>query len=494
MPNGEIEPKCPLCFKTLDERERLVRFCLNEHPGNRPPRYSDPFQCTLGNLRTEIFCHRRECAGAAGVHAGTLLLHWGCEMRNPFWKPQDPAYPDFADRVVVKPEDLNVVTPASAVSVSHWEIDALRQAADVEHLSSYPEMWFPCVLLRATYVRPRGHPAGVFIKLCGARDVGKTILATMALYRGNYPAGTQLGHYLYHPPEGGGQPARRFVEALAPLYVLTRDIPHAGDLAFPTGLARLNLKVLFLGDDLGAAVAAATARPSSPADLIKTVWREWVGGLKSTRQVIEDAANAPPPFTIAFYDTAGEESQEDRAALQRLDQQADVVAVLINALDLARFQRFRARERPARGQNSVPVAVNQLPAVTNPAARRCLVVTHLDEIRDDDAQRRIASVAGGGNGQPAGERELLTEWLTHTVLTTRDQQEEDQLRGLITNPNREQVHRVFFIWTEDLGRQDKLPRTQGLLKFIRWCREGAPREAVPEAQAGVGVRARRAGA
>jgi hypothetical protein len=77
---------------------------------------------------------------------------------------------------------------------------------------------------------------------------------------------------------------------------------------------------------------------------------------------------------------------------------------------------------------------------------------------------------------PAGERELVCEWLEKGIGHNRSTKAtlEQQLLGILTDQTK--VDRVFFVWTENLSDPNQLPTTKGLVKFVSWCREGAQME------------------
>ncbi len=508
MPLDELlrdsQPKCPLCLRVLDRTQHLLRFCPKH------PKDTETFVCSMEHLVVEspdckILCPKPECRDARLIRDGVFLLHVSCEAHNPFWKadrggvviPEEPFFNDELEGRVVRR------------TVTHWELGLLRRVLEVEAHKGRAEMWFPQTLLRATYERPRGKRTGSFIKLCGARSVGKTILAYMALYSRNLDPGQYIEHFIYLPPrEAAEQPEKEFLQALYPMDVLAKARPSASDLVLPTAPTRLNMKAVFVANGSSGEAARprqAATRPQGFLGVCRQLFSKFTEEITHevsstdtpSRFSLRRHVIARTPYTLAFYDSAGEEAErEDAVRLAELDRHADVVAALLNAQDLVCFRKQPAAPQPPNYQNSIPIAYQRLhpgqfggrPVI------RCLIVTHLDEVDDADLKRKAAAIVRSSSSQPAGERELLVEWLAAETGDDQDAdvQAEQGLLELVGNPAI--VHRVFFVWTENLKSGKALPKCRGLGRLVAWCREGAPREGAGQSPPPNGVWAGRASA
>jgi hypothetical protein len=460
-----------LCLAVLGSNDYLLRFCPLHDDQDDQQLFTAQIRCT-GDWQQALRCPTPSHHAATSIAADTFVAHVRCSAWNPFVIKQDgnPAAEGIRIDKDVIDKDGHLVT--------HWQLGTLKQGA--QYFPNHHEMWFPRVLLGATYRRSGPRPAATFVKLCGNKRAGKTILANMALYTGNY---SELGeklryvydnHYIYLPPVFTQTiPSDLFLQAVYPLDRMENYGDQPAVLPLATADTPFNLKVVFLrrqkestSDDepqvdgagdrnaleiFGGEVLSHFPRPASIPNL-------------------DDA----DMFTVVFFDTAGETSV--RADLSRntwLDQHADVIAVLVDAKHFRRFRADAPAERPeSEASSSIPVACKALTKIVNSNARVCLVVTKTDDISDENVKKEILSVQQAAGPRTKDERRLLTEILQGD----RDgdgHQHERTLLNLVQNPKR--VHRVFFVSTENLGKPGKLPRTDGLLGFMRWCVDGAPK-------------------
>jgi hypothetical protein len=464
------QPKCPLCFKLLDKNDCFLRFCPQHDDVADPDIVCARFDFTEKDLQNHLHCaeHRPQLR----IQSSVFLLHQGCKALNPFANPE---WKDGADQLSVADDVFFRDSEGRDHKVTHWLIETLRKGA--RYYPEQHEMWFPQIMLSAMYERQNGKPAALFVKLCGSHGVGKTILATMAMYERNYTGAVDyLGydyeeHFVYLPPASPTIPAEQFLRAVYPLAQLQNARIVPGGLVTPTRQTRLNLKVVFL----------SKAKVPPPAPKSGTTGNGGGGVVGAIRRGFR-----PPPipsfirradeplFTIVFYDTAGEEAERaDGGRIKWLDQHADVVTALLDANDLVRFRKT-SWTQPADYQNSVPIACNNLLHVINPEAKHCLVVTKIDTIPDGGVKEQIAKILDDPHAQPGAERALLRDILAvEPGANSADRMAERDLSSLVSDYNK--LHRVFFLWTDNLGT-NLLPETRGLLKFMKWCREDAPKE------------------
>jgi len=181
--------------------------------------------------------------------------------------------------------------------------------------------------------------------------------------------------------------------------------------------------------------------------------------------VINTAQAHRKPYVAAviFYDFAGEESE---AAINYLthaqhNQFADVIAVAIDATDI---DCFRIQAPPPK-PNSLKAAVRQLQSVqAGPRTRVCLIVTHMDSIRDRAADSS-PTVPKEWPKNPEEARRLLCDWLnTSSSGSTPD-------RALASELTARRVP-SFLLWVENLSGAENIARARGLVNWLNWCFEG----------------------
>jgi hypothetical protein len=491
---GDVPTKrCPLCFKVLDEHERLIRLCPSD-PRMHGGSLLEEFECTPGNLREKIHCWRPECREKIGLPEGVFLLHVGCVARHPFWRREWDAA--GGGEIEIPTEEQGVFAAmgdGTSRRVGHWEIGMLREAARIPGLAARSEMWFPNLLLRAGFECVAGRRLGTLVKLSGSKSVGKTILATMALLPYNLGGRRCLGHFVYLRPRlvGGEQPEEPFLQALSPLERLTVagvEPGAKGDWFPPSTPADLNLKALFLERDpeCGSPGARSSVEKPGGTGLFGRLMRPVKEALRpAVPRVADDDGSRKAYDAVLFYDTAGEESQRGESdRIRHLDECMDVVAVLVDVTDLRTFERFKNKGERKDALNSVPVAVERLSRVANKRASRCLIVTKLDLVNDQTVADALVEATRSPGSEPAGEREFFAKWLETSSAAGGLTPYQERLAQMVRNPH--EVHRVFFIWTENAHNPEVFPKTHGMVKFIAWCRSGARPEA-PAKPSKVGV-------
>src|SRR5262249_32480172 len=148
-----------------------------------------------------------------------FLRHIGCAAKNPYWKAEGHA--------AVVPDGDTLDRDGSVFHIQHWMFGALRELSEIE--PSAQEMWFPQHMFRTmtwySLDERQGQKIGATIRLAGAKNAGKTVLATMALVPYGYlqdgPAQAfRIENFVYVSPEGIQRPEEQFLQAVLPFSML----------------------------------------------------------------------------------------------------------------------------------------------------------------------------------------------------------------------------------------------------------------------------------
>ncbi len=415
--------KCPLCFQKLDSTQQIARVCLS-HPDLKQ---TFPFDID----RKDIFCKVKTCENPRSIQTGVFLRHVGCPAKNPYWKGDSTA--------MDVPEKDTLEREGKVFHIQHWLFGVLRELAAMEPNAS--EMWFPLHMFRTvnwySLDERQGQGIGATIRLAGAKNAGKTVLATMALVPYGYaqpqPAPTfRVENYTYVSPEGIGvvqQPQEQFLQALLPFSML-RDQRNTPEWVAGTPPTRANIKAAF--------------------------FRANVEDRKWAEEVWKYVLNSKVPWhSLLFYDTAGEDNEKPA---EKHKDPVDIGAVVLDGSQL----RFLGHVTPPNAKT----ASERLDTIA--ANRKCLIVTKVDLIEDDlllPAERElIAKLRAGEAVEPEAEKKLLLRWLGDTNALPAERDLAHQLADV----------EVFLVWTEGLNDTDpgKLPQTFGLRRFVTWCLDG----------------------
>ncbi len=415
--------KCPLCFQKLDPLQQLARVCLTHK--DRAQTFSFDID------RKDIFCQVKTCENPRSIQTGVFLRHIGCPAKNPYWKSEKEG--------VVVPESDTLDREGKVFQVQHWMFGALRELAELDPKAS--EMWFPLHMFRTVNWYPlderQGQQIGATIRLAGAKNAGKTVLATMALVPYGYaqpqpvPA-FRVENFIYVSPEGIGhvqQPQEQFLQALLPFSML-RDQRNAPEWVAGTPPTRANIKAAF--------------------------FRANVEDRKWAEEIWKYVLNSKEPWhSLLFYDTAGEDNEKPA---EKHKEPVDIGAVVLDGSELGFFEHITPPNAKTASERLVTIAAN----------RKCLIVTKVDLIQHDlllpEERELIAKLRTGEPLEPGVERDVLRRWLreAHALPAERDLAE--QLADV----------EVFFIWTEGINdtAPGRLPQTYGLRRFVSWCLDG----------------------
>lgn len=414
--------KCPLCFRKLDATQQLARVCLT---------HKDRNQTFAFNIdRKDIFCPVKSCENPRSIQTGVFLRHIGCLAKNPYWKGDANA--------IAIPEADTLERDSKVFHIQHWMFGVLRELAEVEPSAS--EMWFPLNMFRTVnwYAldERQGQQTGASIRLAGAKNAGKTVLATMALVPYGYAQpqaapSFRVENFVYVSPEEAGavQPQKEFLQALLPFSML-RDQQNTPEWVSGTPPTRANVKAAF--------------------------FRANVENRKWAEEIVRYAFNAKEPWhSLLFYDTAGEDNEKPA---EKHKDPVDIGAVVLDGSQIGFFDHITPPNAKTASERLATIAAN----------RKCVIVTKLDLVKKDilwPPELELLETLKAGEAVPPGsERQLLQRWLREPSALPAERDLAEQLSGV----------EVFFIWTEGLmdTAPGVLPRTYGFRKFVSWCLDG----------------------
>jgi hypothetical protein len=423
-----VPAKCPLCFRKLDSTQRLERVCLT---------HKDRTQTFTFDIdKKDIYCPVKSCENPRSIQTGVFLRHIGCLAKNPYWKGD-------ANEIVI-PEADTLERDSKVFHIQHWMFGVLKELAEVEPIAS--EMWFPLHMFRTVNWYPlderQGQQIGATIRLAGAKNAGKTVLATMALVPYGYAQpqaapSFRVENFVYVSPEGIGavqHPQEQFLQALLPFSML-RDQQNTPEWVSGTPPTRANIKAAF--------------------------FRANVENRKWAEEIVRYAFNAKEPWhSLLFYDTAGEDNEKPA---EKHKDPLDIGAVVLDGSEIGFFDHITPPNAKTASERLATIAAN----------RKCVIVTKLDLVKTDilwPHERELLEKLKSGEAVPPGsERQLLQRWLREPNALPAERDLAEQLTGV----------EVFFIWTEGLTdtAPGVLPRTYGFRKFVSWCLDGrlAPR-------------------
>ncbi|TAK45291.1 MAG: hypothetical protein EPO27_10765 [Betaproteobacteria bacterium] len=457
--------RCPLCLIVLGEEDKLERFCP-QHPKNSAI-VSFTQSMSDGSLLCGDRCNSFEFIGGKGL----LYRHVNCEYgKNPFVVISKNAPPKLD-----VPEQFSTEDPKDkvirSVRVSHWEITALRKLQKQVGDGPAPqEMWFPSALL--LHGRRLGSPSrSVVVNFTGAKGVGKTFFALHALDQKGFSRDLRpIEDFIYcYPAEGAA------VQANASEFLRTlrlRELMRLNQL-FTTWLTpstpRRNLKAAFFPPEATPKDIQPPEAPKSEEALPKKVESTrslWAHGRDLVRELAEalrkggddDVPTAFQPHsnltklnqyrTLVLYDVAGEAAEVAHSELlEQLDTTVDVIAILLQATDLAPDAAERLSLNVAWNRLT---HVKALPRHLRP--RCCLIVTKCD-LWPTDAKldRHGFEKALSAIGKRGGLSLLCDEVMA-------------------AGKDGATIERIFFVWPQGgVNLKNPDPVIRGLDDFVQWC-------------------------
>jgi hypothetical protein len=437
--------RCPLCLKELRTGETFLRVCrAHDEPVVGLVEYRPA-------ARSPFACDAEDCPGresALPLAHGLFLLHEGCVCENPFWNAT-------ANKVDV-PEVALVDWASGTRSFEHWEVDVLRELAQVA--PDRKEMWFPAALFEALNSSGRRRRTGCLLLLHGPKSSGKTILATMAMNPGSFdhPArtlnvGFEVEHFIYVSPGQAGTVVSHtaFLQALYPLSLFRANAIDK-DWATATAPMHRHVRATFVRPTPDGEQAGGTAEEHGFLNGFPKFWRD--GGAPSETDYL----------SIVFYDPAGEVSDNPADPfITKLSRSVDAQAVLLDASELGRF----GGAVPSAGGalNTIALAVDRLAALRTNRSKRCIVVTKVDRVVNKLDRQEKAFVGGLKDGRmadPDEAKRVLLSWLSGG---------NDQEKRLARMLNHDQSCGVLFVWALHLDDASMMPRGVGTIDLLAWC-------------------------
>jgi hypothetical protein len=440
---------CPLCLREVTPGEQFLVYCT-QHGAAIPPVHYEGKAEDLEALRCPA---GGECNEQADIWKGIFLAHDGCRVKNPMTAD--------TDRMVELPDGkrVEVNTPETRLQLAAGAVYPGQSA-----------MWFPLSLFRA--INLPDNP-GKLVMLAGPREVGKTIVATMAMSPELYTEANTRKLSRYWPKTyvsvgqlGGGDSQATshrasFLQAVNAVSRLQSREPGAAFVA-PTGREDAYLRAVFL---TGSEPKAEPKVWTRMVDVFRQIGRTAAG--KS-----EPDPGATPP-TVALLDWAGERFwQTDDRRVTEVASNVDVIALVIDATHLALFGRDVKQADTQITPNSIRHACERLALATH-RTRMCLVVTKLDAIpaerRGARANKYLDALERSEDGKLDRQaHKALREWLEQGKKAGAPY-EGRLLDFLDEHPKLP----VFFISTKNLNGQmlgtvDGMPRSVGLLRFVLW--------------------------
>lgn len=411
--------RCPLCLETLKQDSRLLRFCVSHQ--HQPVEIS-PF----GPL-SQLECPDERRGIELPVSQSVFLLHRGCRCTNPFWNEER--------RKVIVPER---VIDISQAQVDHWIIEVLRAISSYAPLLK--EMWFPSLLYKAANNHDyTDMPIGALVMMMGARKAGKTVLATMALLDSTYQGGFNVEDFVHITRDSSSQQSNELLHILDSIKKMkkseTLDPPPATDAG---NLSNIKSAYLSLSD--------------RPLERTTTTFRKYM------QEVVRNMLGSPQNTkerVVAFYDMAGEFFERPLSMqVLSLDSKMDILAVVLDATAL---RGMSVEANPNTSVDSVKVAMEHLSRTRGYRARRCIIVTKLDLIKDNELEEFKKK---GETIDDGAARKMLLRWLKGGRGA-----ENGLYRAIKNDPS---LH-VFFIWTSGIEKQGEAVTCFGMMPFVAWC-------------------------
>lgn len=445
-----MDYRCPICQKLLDENDKFRRYCLQTHKHRE-----DTFAFSPFNFERDVQCPVRGCKSSGNIEDGVFIRHIGCTAENPFWN---------GTKVEIQgsQKDGNRYIDATGRKIVHWQIRAFRSLP-----SDFHEMWFPAVLLQTAAKEPELNasiiPRGVMIGLAGATKVGKTVCAMQALDREGYITHEskntiQIQDYIYSQNKEGGGPT-----ILDTLHLRSLMSSNLSGIFLPKGTAPSigDVKAVFFRQarkkkNKQIASSDAEERPWFKA-AFKTV-------MDATGEILKSPEISSEWYTIAFYDTAGEDNEIEAERVKIVEDAVDKIAVFVDAEHIAGTDDQSSLGLKIATDKIVRLRRDNL---DKPLA---IVVTKLDKLLE------LENVTVNESNRVQLFRKLIFASLDSkrrtlkNLLSVKPSEAKRHLNAILdTEPDLP----IFYIWHENLpveGKQyTKQPVSYGLQQFVCWC-------------------------
>jgi hypothetical protein len=399
----QADPRiCPLCFDSITEETRFVRYCP----------VCKNWDVVKGTSRRELFarCKKVGCKANSTLAQRPFLAHEKCRRMNPLILNLNDGsrnrVQSLGETFALRWIDVSATGGRSArQDVYHWTLPIIHGAA--ENLAAIKAMWFPGELLRLL-----SSGKGKRVQVRGPADVGKSVLCSIAVNPDSLPGSLQLENFVYaspyvatdmNVPEEQRQPFRFFANALQ---------------------------------------AIQSLRDWQPLDMHATGPAEALIRAGFYSSVVKRERHA-----LVFYDLAGEHFQE--GAGEMVTEQAansDCIYVLIDISCIPVFEEFIAphKRKDARRKADFNAKLSaSLRQIEGDETPKIIVVTKVDLVeipRSDDSVAETnlgngesgdtnaepsalvaAPAAGARNGQPAVDKKAALKDLAESKKYAEEQ-------------------------------------------------------------------------
>jgi len=430
---------CPLCLNDVRPGAEFLVYCT-QHPRSIAPIV---YRGETSDMELLLCDASPRCSNPQSMWEGVFLAHRGCRARNPFWE---------ATQVNVSGKAVQIERPAGRfLEPDDPQIPNLRKIAD--SYRNVPEMWFPLALFRAINEH---EDWGKMVMLTGPRQVGKTIIATMAMSQSTYVgdkllACTPQAFTSMYTLDGGFVSKTPFLEALHSVAQLRRGMSADGPVA-PTGRNEVHVRSVFM---------AKRAK--------KGRWQKLMQMVRDTIDFMIPINAIGPRVhpTISFFDFGGERFGDTAVPeIAHWIQNMHVLAAVIEIPGLIRCGRDAGTPDTDSTPDSVKRAIERLNLAPE-STRRCIVVTKADLSPQAEAYLRKL-------GRAENETSELNGKVVLCGLLDSESETERALLELLQSDN---SLPVFLIGTYNLdgsrlGRGTEMPYSIGLRMFLRWVLTG----------------------
>jgi hypothetical protein len=279
------------------------------------------------------------------------------------------------------------------------------------------------------------------------------------------------------PPTAGQVKEEEFVDNLAAV------IRGPGVLIAETSARDRNIRALFLRYEPQPTAQVVDADPSQGGlqifngknlgaafkSFARTATAIW--GRSGSRSSSASTLQIPPPISaVVFYDLKGETVDVPTGPLLRLIQNLQRIAIVISAADLSALGGQAGSTQITTRRNSADVALELLERVDTYRKPISVVITHIDEVRQNNDPPEWKEYWKNYNSTPrnyrppniSAERELLCQVLE------RGNSIENAISTLLKRRASWPVH---FVWTENIDTANRY--SVGIHSFVaEWCLQG----------------------
>lgn len=473
---------CPLCLRTLGQRQFLKLFKIADAGANRNDAQKR-IDCGNPDFIDEILKFSGEDTFVPIDEHAIYVSHERCDAINPFWTNNQLEMPgkDSDGEQFTANLTCDATKKPFQHELSYWMVKILRET--YKQGNDYRSMWYPLPLLFATAAdgNPRTRPYGSLVEIASSKSVGKTILTLQILNQALYRNGREVTVRDFFYPNANLDDAQleQFREKFynevfyhsmwkrTPVSRPFGTVPSAGDLraifiqpvqqeAQPVHVAKPAANGRFRR---GLSFAFSMLRIFTSETLLIEEKKKTQSGPTFEELVSNRREEYWSP--IIFYDTAGELQERMSNATRSVRQLTNKLAICVDAREIFdRYEPLMPEETvtPVSERNaSIIQAHKRLAELEMRPTRRkptCIIVTKLDLVLSEAEKEKVKQIAEAENPEAdESARKLLIEW-----LTAHADSDKQSLLSLIAKKPRVVDH-VFFVWTENLPRMKGVRRS-----------------------------------